>query len=394
LRKGIYDFASTHPSSEPGSFARNTILERFPQFIAQALQDNAYPPAIPQAREDFRDEIAHRPLQPLHETTADAASWNAEAAAYPVAPWLELPWFFAEAFFYRRLLECTGYYQPGPTQGQDPFHRQKQQAIAEDTTSFAEAWCQFGQSDPVKAFYALLQACLWGNRADLTHAGLKTASTPGPGESHLLLIDQRAAVQARLAGGVGRVDFINDNAGQELLYDLALADFLLGRGWAKQVKMHLKDRPYFISDATPADVGETIRLLQFSPEDTARSLGMHLASHLQDGRLLLAEDAFWTSSGLFRQFPRALRDELAMSSLVILKGDLNYRRLLDDRHWPPTTALKEVASYFPAPFVALRTLKSEVIVGLQPGQAEALSASDPTWLINGQRGVIQYLDGN
>jgi hypothetical protein len=29
-------------------------------------------------------------------------------------------------------------------------------------------------------------------------------------------------------------------------------------------------------------------------------------------------------------------------------------------------------------------------VGLAPGQAEALAAQDPTWLINGQRGVIHY----
>jgi hypothetical protein len=46
----------------------------------------------------------------------------------------------------------------------------------------------------------------------------------------------------------------------------------------------------------------------------------------------------------------------------------------------------------PAPFAALRTLKGELIVDLQPGQADALAAADPTWLINGQRGVIQFVD--
>jgi hypothetical protein len=32
------------------------------------------------------------------------------------------------------------------------------------------------------------------------------------------------------------------------------------------------------------------------------------------------------------------------------------------------------------------------MVGLPPGQAEGLAAEDPAWLINGKRGVIQFVD--
>jgi hypothetical protein len=42
--------------------------------------------------------------------------------------------------------------------------------------------------------------------------------------------------------------------------------------------------------------------------------------------------------------------------------------------------------------VVLRTLKGEIMVGLQPGQAEQLAAVDPDWLIDGQRGVIQWVE--
>ncbi len=31
------------------------------------------------------------------------------------------------------------------------------------------------------------------------------------------------------------------------------------------------------------------------------------------------------------------------------------------------------------------------MVGLEPGQAKELQAEDPTWMINGKRGVIQLV---
>ena len=106
----------------------------------------------------------------------------------------------------------------------------------------------------------------------------------------------------------------------------------------------------------------------------------------------MKDDPFWTSSLMFRRLPPPLRAELACSDLVILKGDLNYRRLLDDRRWPHTTPLEKIAHYFPAPFLVLRTLKAEIIAGLRPGQAEALSAAEPTWLIDGKRGIIHLMN--
>jgi hypothetical protein len=121
-----------------------------------------------------------------------------------------------------------------------------------------------------------------------------------------------------------------------------------------------------------------------------QALGERLRRHLATGDLALEADPFWTSHLMFRDFPPGLRDTLARSDLVVLKGDVNYRRLLDDRHWPQTTPLVRIAAYFPAPLLVLRTLKGEIQVGLAPGQAEALAAEDPGWLINGRRGLVQY----
>jgi len=134
----------------------------------------------------------------------------------------------------------------------------------------------------------------------------------------------------------------------------------------------------------------TISLLREETAPVAQELGHRLHNCLDTGQLILKTDPFWTTSLEYRRLPSRLRAEIAHSALVVLKGDVNYRRLLGDRHWPHTTPLEKAAGYFPAPFAALRTLKGEIIVGLEPGQAEALYAVDPTWLINGKRGLIQF----
>jgi len=48
-------------TSEPGSFARHTIVERKPQLIRQVIADNDYPPDVVAALDALRTEIAQHP---------------------------------------------------------------------------------------------------------------------------------------------------------------------------------------------------------------------------------------------------------------------------------------------------------------------------------------------
>lgn len=408
-------------TSEIGSFARATIVERKPQIIGQVLNDFAYPPEIVQALEVFRDEITRQPMQALREDAPDAAAWNAQLArlvrpesskGYAGKTWLEVPWYWAEVYFYRKLLEAVRYFQPGPWQGVDPFGPQKRRQEAEALQRLNAGYGQLEDLEPAERFELLLHSCLWGNRADLSnltvkeqaHAGLATR-----GERHNILIDHSEQIMELLAGGVRRVDFINDNVGLDLLFDLALADFLLatgtsrgdrGNGWAGRCVFHLKPQPFFVSDAMPVDAEIAVQglesaagpsLLSGRTSPAVQRLGRRLATHLARGRLAFVSDPFWTNWLMFRDFPVQLRDDLAQADLVLLKGDVNYRRLLDDAHWPHETPLEEVTGYFPAPFATLRTLKGEIMVGLAPGQAGQLAMEDPAWLINGKLGVIHFV---
>src|SRR5581483_3419556 len=77
------------------------------------------------------------------------------------------------------------------------------------------------------------------------------------------------------------------------------------------------------------------------------------------------------------------------ASLTVMKGDLNYRRLTGDRAWPPVTPFGEVVAYFPGPLAALRTLKSDVVVGISPAKVAELDAASPSWRTDGSHALIQ-----
>lgn len=75
-------------------------------------------------------------------------------------------------------------------------------------------------------------------------------------------------------------------------------------------------------------------------------------------------------------------------------GDLNYRKLVGDREWPcETTSFTDALCQFnPAPLLTLRTLKSDVCVGLRPGTVQRLDSDDKEWMVNGKYAVIQFCD--
>jgi hypothetical protein len=171
--------------------------------------------------------------------------------------------------------------------------------------------------------------------------------------------------------------------------DLALVDHLLGVVGLPRVDLHVKSHPFFVSDTIAADVDIARRALADSRNPLTVALGDRLERQRAAGKLRVSSHPFYTSSLHYPQLPDDLRADLATSELVILKGDANYRRLCSDSRWPPETPFAEVVSYFPAPLVALRTLKAEVVVGLPPGMAERLAAEDSRWLVNGRRGLIQ-----
>jgi uncharacterized protein with ATP-grasp and redox domains len=412
-------------TGEPGSFAHLTMVTRFPAIIQTVLVDHAgqYPDSIVQSLQALYDELVqNQPVRPLETAASDGADWAEAWKPFQGRGWLDIPWYFAETFFFRRLLEATGYFGGGEEAklwaGVDPFLSRKQAELQSKIPwEVLAAALRHAPDDAPDSFRALLHHCVWGNRIDLSHPQLAQASGKQiavTSEQANLLVDDTETVLAHLKTrgheekrtrgeeemGMQRefvlpphrlVQFICDNAGTELLMDLALVDFLLRFDWVERITLHVKAHPTYVSDTTPADITMTIAAIKAPAAPEFVALAARLESYQQQQRLFIQPDIFWNSSHFFWEIPPALRAELSQADLVIIKGDANYRRLLGDSRWPASAPIEAVVPYFPAPFVALRTMKSDPVVGLPLGLAEQLDREDAEWRVNGKRGIIQAL---
>ena len=360
-------------SDVPGTWAYNTTAIRLANIARRTLVENEFAPGIEDRIEALIADIPTAPVRMLQQDGApDAQDWDNYIRPYLSQNWLEAPWFFVETYFYRRLLEATGFFDPGPGKELDPFAYQKEQglkiavAVISALSFRLQAWIDQGFQQ--SHLTALLAIDLWGNRADLSLWPADEGEQPTHAEwevigDHTLVDDTSQVIQYLDSFKDARVDFMVDNAGLELVTDLALADYLLATGAAASVHLHLKMHPTFVSDAMKEDVMSTVDFLSATNDPAVAAFGKRLFNKLANGNLILRDHPFWTSPLALWEMPKDLRTNLGQSNLIISKGDANYRRLLGDRHWPYTTSFQDVLSYTPAPLLAIRSLKAEVAAG-------------------------------
>ncbi|HEY3291793.1 MAG TPA: damage-control phosphatase ARMT1 family protein, partial [Anaerolineae bacterium] len=340
----------------------------------------------------LRDEITDGRIRSLQENTPDQMFWNDVSLPYFNRTWLDVPWYWAEAYFYRRVLEATQYFQPCTTYHYDPYTPSKTAELLPDAAPrLLELRLDTLPVNLIDRITRLLESSLWGNRTDLSYNvanDLKLGDSSHDETTNLIVNDAPKTIEWLLSGRCKHLAMIADNAGTELYMDLALIDFLLGQKLIETVVLYLKEQPTFVSDAMPKDVYVGLCAMN-AGRPSLQQLATRLKHAIDSHQLILSQHWFFTTSLYYTQLPDDLRVEFARADLVIIKGDANYRRLLSDAQWLPITSFVRATGYFPAPFVALRTMKSELICGLPEGTAEHLTILDSSWRVNGKRGVIQ-----
>lgn len=369
-------------------FAHDTMRRRLPAILRETAALNPdYPAAMRDAIERLAaDAETNAPVPMLALPAPDYAMWAALYRQHNPAGWLDTEWFFAEFYAYRMLIQITRWWETG----RDPFapHKAQEYDSGQPWRLLARALEDSGTT-PEDRLHSALTFALWSNRIDLS---LATAMAHGGESTHAddLLADDRAAAVEQLLSASGPVHVVADNAGTELTLDLALVDALLSLTDAP-VMLHVKVHPVFVSDATPADVLALVGMLEAGRAGAAgAAMGQRLRAAFVAGRLRIAPDLYWNSAYLLWDLPDHFADLFSGARMVILKGDANHRRALGDAVWPTETPFAHVTARFPAPLLTLRTLKSDVVVGLAPGMQARLDAEDAQWRVNGKRGVAQY----
>lgn len=370
------------------AFAHNTMTNRVPQIITDIIENNPdYTDSIKADLESLRESIindAHIPM--LDNLAPDFDSWKPLFDIHKDATWLNTVWFFAETFMYRQVIEATRWWETR----RDPFAPNKDKEY--NSEALWELLDQAFEIDdnPDERLTQLLKLSMWGNRIDLSFEASMQHGTMTNDDD--LLVDDTDQTIRQIMDGDGSVHLIADNAGTELTMDLMVIDAVLKQVNDAPIVLHLKMHPTFVSDATPTDVMHFLDILDERGGEHGK-LAARLREALYAKRLRLLPHLFWNSGYFLWDLPAHLVRVFESARLVIIKGDANYRRMLGDALWQPETPFADATEYFTAPLLALRTLKSDPIVGLPPGMADRLAQADDEWRVNGQRGVIQFKGG-
>lgn len=428
-----------------GSFAYLTVRDRLPAILTKVID------TIHRNKEYFfkeygeegieaekraisflsklRNEVqTDKPVLALADNAEDTETWNQYLQRQqermpdgePVS-WFKAPWLYVECYMYRRFQEALYLNPPMDTfdvfkEGKTQSFFESQQAIISLCTYLQELITNMENMSELQLkehFLKLLQVSLWGNKCDLSiSAGLDNSQKSNPIDAlpdlqRFILVDDSNKVWSTLVAAQGcrssgtkraRVDIILDNAGFELVTDLVLADFLVSAGLAKQIRFYGKSIPWFVSDVTKQDFEWTIMQVLASNHKWMSASAVQWKHFMKDGTWSYHDHPFWTLPHEFCDMATDAADLYTMlqgSDLILFKGDLNYRKLTGDRIWEHTVRFdRALRGFQPAPLCSIRTLKANVQVGLQPGQAEQLSSEDPDWMTNGKYAVIQFSSPN
>ncbi|CAH1388658.1 unnamed protein product [Nezara viridula] len=357
-----------------------------------------------------------KPFEKFSSSDPDTDIWNADLEGFikngSKLNYYEAIWLFAECYLYRKIREIFA--TKSCLNILDPFFYQKSLLLTDSLPAIGPIMTHMeeeGLLDTSKSLSQkqlqeeltmLLKCTLWANRLDLSLAG-GTVEVQSDllhqvrnWDDNILVndLERVSCLLVAVENSSKIVDYVTDNSGLEILCDLFLADYLVSKCNVKQLNFRLKPIPWYVSDVMPKDFYQTVEAVRSSKNPIYRKFGERWQKHIDEGIWKVKVDLYWCLgkpySDMVDSDPQ-LYKELSSSSLIIFKGDLNYRKLVQDINWDPITPFSEaIGKFHPAPLVTLRTCKADVICGLEKDLAEVMNAKYDDWLVSGNFAVVQF----
>lgn len=363
-------------TGEPDSFAAFTLEKRLPVILDNLLRNNA-DSRIAQRLQQLAAEMRGGVITPLSSVIFDVL--DRMIKPYIGQRWADMPFLTVELYFYARILLAFGHTKTTPV---DPFQSVKKMANKQAIESLAPL-ADYHDEDCDIAH--LLHRSVTGNTADLSQQSIPDA------DQISLLVDDSYVASRLLASCRNRVDFVFDNTGMDVLTDLLLIRHI--SSYCSHVVAHVRPWPMFVSDMTMTDMRYLIWELINSSIPAAKKLGEDITQLSQQNRLVLRASSALGLPVCFCEDEAASHKIFENTELVIFKGDLNYRYFIGDRRWPPTMEKRHFLEQFKRPAICLRTLKSEVLVGLPDRIATEMRDLHTDWLTSSRFGIIQTFSG-
>ena len=415
------------------SFAYPTITERAPVILTKALDtlhrewrdylsestikltddqvkeaENEVKASIGQMSEMKYQMQTNKQLDDLKCSSApDFDHWQSTIKSFVIngnyPTWFGAPWLLVECYMYRRIADIlmqTKYFKT-----YDPFRSQKRQTLIDNLPQIrliSKLLMKQAESqidDELKSWFEL---SLWGNRCDLSlkpdaqqfdnvFEDLQKLRQKILVNELDLVLKQVKSIRAN-SSDTATIDFVIDNAGFEFFTDLCLMDVLTRLLPNVQIRIHVKSYPWFVSDVTKPDLNWILDTLADDNESSELAkVAKRWQSNIDCHKWTICESYFWTYYNPFCEMSKMsteLYQQLTKSSLIVFKGDLNYRKLLGDLMWPHTVPFETaLRGFMPAFLVALRTNKADLIAGFDDENSGIDLPKD--WMVSGDFAIIQ-----
>lgn len=445
----------TYHNNDPQSFGFSTARSRWPNILNKVIGDTKAEyegstnekkkiqgeKIVEQVKQLIASILGNKIVEPFKNTSIPGlSSYNKTLKKIGTITWLTGPWLLCECYLYRYLDYL--YKSESEWVSFDPFESKKRGAFKASESGVKELCLRYKELsgrllDPkqraqftTEALYNLfvefIEVSLWGNAIDLSllanatmeelqsHQGSKAVAEAN---KRVLCNDIKAAWAGLTEDPPEKrsLDIVLDNAGFEFFTDIVLSLFLLDAKIVSKITFHCKTRPWMVSDTMIKDYALFKKdILGTFPgsQPEIEYLMNHLEAYKKAGKFCLAESEFWTADLDYWHLPseedvcgsRKLYEHLRKSSLVIFKGDLNYRKLTADRMWPRNTPFRVGIGSLARSgikILALRVCKADVCVGLPDGKDEELCKLwksenhqyGELWCSAGKWAVISYSSG-
>lgn len=334
----------------------------------------------------------------------DVGYWNStiKELADDGKSWFTAPWLTVECYMYRMIHKAFQDTVNLKYPEFDVFRQEKTDGTLSSISNMGKLSELFCKSDDMfqNLIALFIKISLWGNRADLSilkHFNLdlsdmQQSANIDKNDEMILNNDTEKIVSHLTSLNDGHIGIILDNSGYELFGDLCLAECLIRTNQVNKITFHMKSIPWFVSDVTEYDMDFLLQALKSSDDSNLQSLGNTWFKRFEKGQFVRTDHLFWTTPNGFWKMKSVspdLYNELSGYDLLFFKGDLNYRKLVNDRQWPYDTSFKTALEGFnPTKLCALRTIKSDSIVACSVDKVKHILETDKDRIYSGAYALV------